>query len=268
VSVVASSWPSSSLAAADRAFALLTCPPAPLAFDGRGFAGLPDRILALDELKQLLLGRSMSRPEQDAVWRELVVRARRDGPAWVIACVGLAMPGLRRAVRRVGTDWASPTVDLHAEVLEGFLTQLKKVDLDDDRIAGKLVDAGTRRARKARDADADASAIHVNRPWSRAPLNPWDHPDWILARAFAAGVIDSEEHHLIGRTRLEGHTVAKVATELGISAAVAGAWRRKAQLKLADAIRAGDLEHVRLDATLVRRRKRLRELLGVVPVAA
>jgi hypothetical protein len=239
-----------------------------LAFDGRGFAGLPNQILALDELKKLLLGRSMSRPEQDAVWRELVIRARRDGPAWVIACVGLAMPGLRRAVRRVGTDWASPMVDLHAEVLEGFLTQLKKVDLDDDRIAGKLVDAGTRRARKARDADADASAIHVNRPWSRAPLNPWDHPDWVLARAFAAGVIDWEEHCLIGRTRLEGHTVAKVAAAMGIRAAVAGDWRRKAELKLADAIRAGALDHVRLDSTLERRRKRLLDVLGVMPVAA
>jgi hypothetical protein len=34
-------WPFSPLDAAQRAFDLLTCPPAPLAFDGPGFAGLP-----------------------------------------------------------------------------------------------------------------------------------------------------------------------------------------------------------------------------------
>ncbi|GAA4471010.1 hypothetical protein GCM10023170_088820 [Phytohabitans houttuyneae] len=246
----------------------MTCPPAPLAFDGRGFEGLPDRLLALDELKSVLLSRGLSRQEQDVVWRELVERARRDGPAWVIACVGVAMPGLRRAARRLAADWMSPTVDLHAEVLEGFLIHLRKVDLSDDRIVGKLVDAGKRRARKARDADADASAIHVNRPWSRAPLSPWDHPDWILTRAVAAGVIDVDEHALIAKTRLEGCTLATVAAELGISASLAGDWRRKAQLRLADAIRAGELDHVRLDAYLVRHRRRLRAVLGVVPVAA
>lgn len=265
---MASSWPTSSLAAADRAFSLLTSGPAPLAFDGHGFAGLPDRVLGLGELKRLLLSGGLSRAEQDAVWRELVLRARRDGPAWVIACVGLAMPGLRRAVRRLGAGPVPPTVDLPAEVLEGFLVHLRKVDVDGERIVGRLVDAGARRARKARDAEADAAAVQVMRPWSQAPRNPWDHPDWVLARALAAGVINGEEHQLIGGTRLEGRSLAEVSAQLGVSVTLAGAWRRRAQVRLAAAIRAGDLDHVRVDAALVRRRTRLRELLGVVPVAA
>lgn len=36
-----SDWPESPLDAAQRAFDLLICPPAPLAFDGRGFDGCP-----------------------------------------------------------------------------------------------------------------------------------------------------------------------------------------------------------------------------------
>src|SRR5689334_12682121 len=89
-------WPRTPLDAAQRAFDLLVCPPAPLAFDGRGFPGLPNRILPLDELKKLLIDDATPRSVRDVVWRELVVRARRDGPAWVIAAVGIAMPGLRR----------------------------------------------------------------------------------------------------------------------------------------------------------------------------
>src|SRR4051794_30333359 len=100
---MSTSWPSTPLAAAQRAFDLLCCPPAPLAFDCRGFSGLPPVILSLDRLKGLLIHESTPRPVRDAVWREVVVRARRDGPAWVIAAVGLAMPGLRRMAGLLAT---------------------------------------------------------------------------------------------------------------------------------------------------------------------
>ena len=57
----------------------------PMAFDGRAFEGLPERMMPLDELRKILLARSTSVSVRDAVWRELVIRARRDGPAWVVA---------------------------------------------------------------------------------------------------------------------------------------------------------------------------------------
>ena len=43
------------LTEADMAFGFLVCQPAPLAFDGRPIDGLPVRMLALDELRDLLL---------------------------------------------------------------------------------------------------------------------------------------------------------------------------------------------------------------------
>ena len=43
------------------------------------------------------------------MWRELVVRARRDGPAWVVAAVGVAMPGLRRIAGMLAAGWRGDT---------------------------------------------------------------------------------------------------------------------------------------------------------------
>lgn len=43
------------LTIADRAFALLTCEPAPLVFDTRPVPGLPDATMPLHEFRQLLM---------------------------------------------------------------------------------------------------------------------------------------------------------------------------------------------------------------------
>src|SRR6266516_3341476 len=155
-------WPSSPLDAAQRAFDLLTCPPAPLAFDGRGFAGLPPRLLPLDELKKILIADRTPRPVRDTVWRQVVVRARRDGPAWVVAAVGLAMPGLRAQAGRLTRGWQGDPADLDAELIAGFVERLATIDLDAPRICGKLIDAGARAAKKTRLAEEEATAVHID----------------------------------------------------------------------------------------------------------
>nr|BFE56363.1 hypothetical protein GCM10020063_008890 [Dactylosporangium thailandense] len=239
-------WPNTPLDAAQRAFDLLVCPPAPLAFDGRGFTGLPDRILPLDELKKLLIADATPRPVRDEVWRELVVRARRDGPAWVIAAVGIAMPGLRRTAGMLARGWPGDSSDRDSELLTGFVDRLRSIDLSDSRIAGKLIDAGARAVKIAREREAESDVIRVHATWSLPPQQPWDHPDWVLTRAVAQAVIDPDEYRLIAGTRLDQVALATVADKLGISVALAAAWRRKAELRLAGAIRAGELDWVPL----------------------
>src|SRR5262245_19138438 len=234
-------WPSTPLDAAQRAFDLLVCPPAPLAFDGRGFPGLPNKILPLDELKRLLIDDATPRPVRDAVWRELVVRARRDGPAWVVGAVGMAMPGLRRVAGMLAAGWRGDTDDLDSELIVGFVARLKTIDLDVPRICGRLIDAGLRAARKGRDADSDAQLIHADATGPIAPIHPWDHPDLVLARAVAAAVLDADEANLIAATRLDNATVAQVADKLGIAPSTASAWRAKAERRLATALSAGEL---------------------------
>jgi hypothetical protein len=239
-------WPKTPLDAAQRAFDLLVCPPAPLAFDGRGFRGLPNRILPLDELKRLLIDDSTPRPVRDAVWRELVVRTRRDGPAWVIAAVGIAMPGLRRMAGLLGKGWPGDSSDRDGELLLGFVDRLRCIDVADTRIVGKLIDAGARAVKTAREREERSDAIHVSTTWSLPPQQPWDHPDWVLTRAVAQAVIDPDEYLLIAATRLDQAALATVADKLGVSVALAASWRRKAEIRLADAIRAGELDWVPL----------------------
>jgi hypothetical protein len=237
-------WPSSPLDAAQRAFELLVCQPAPLAFDTRPFAGLPDEILPLDELRDLLLLPPTGVPARDAVWRELVTRARRDGPAWVVAVVGMALPGLRRMAGLLAGGWRGDTADLDAELLVGFVERLKTVDLDEPRICGRLIDAGVRAARKVRDRYSDTQLIRTDSAESRLPMVPWDHPDLVLARAVAAGVLEPEEAVLIGATRLGRATLAQAGAPLDMDPAQAGAMRRRAELRLRDAIHAGELDYV------------------------
>ena len=132
-------WRSSPLAAADRAFTLLVRPPTPIGFDGRGFAGLPDEILPLERLRTVLLSPHTAVEVRDAVWRELVIRARRDGPAWVVAAVGIALPGLRHVAGQLAAGWHGDTEDLDAELLIGFVEGLRTIDMDAPRICGRLI---------------------------------------------------------------------------------------------------------------------------------
>ncbi len=248
-------WPSSPLDAAQRAFTLLVRPPTHVGFDGRGFAGLPDEILPLDELRDLLLSPAASVKVRDAVWRELVVRARRDGPAWVLAAAGVAMPGLRRTAGLLAAGWRRDTDDLDCELIVGFVSRLKTIDLDVPRVCGRLIDAGLRAARKARDADSDAQLIHADAVGPIAPIHPWDHPELVLARAVAAAVIDADEANLIAATRLEDATVAQAADRLGIPASTASDWRARAERRLAQAIAVGELAFVPLRPRRPRRRR-------------
>ncbi|MEV4517134.1 hypothetical protein AB0K00_50285 [Dactylosporangium sp. NPDC049525] len=218
--------------------------PTQVGFDGRGFDGLPDRMVPLHELRRLLLAWETPVEVRDAVWRELVGRARRDGPAWVIGAVGVAMPGLRRVAGILAAGWRGDTDDLDSELIVGFVARLQTVDVEESRICGRLIDAGVRAARKARDRESDAQLVRTGVAGPLAPLQPWDHPDLVLVRAVAAGVLDAAEAMLIGATRLGETTLAQSAEQLGISAGLASSWRRRAEERLAAAIHAGDLAFV------------------------
>jgi hypothetical protein len=156
------------------------------------------------------------------------------------------MPGLRRIAGLLAAGWRGDTDDLDSELIVGFVARLKTIDLAMPRICGRLIDAGLRAARKARDADSDAQLIHVDAAGPIAPVQPWDHPDLVLARAVAAGVIDAEEANLVGATRLGQATLAQAAAGLGIAPSLASAWRLRAERRLSAAIRAGELAFVPL----------------------
>jgi len=239
-------WPTTPLDAAEKAFVMLAEAPTHVPFDARNFAGLPRKILPLDELRKLLLTRGISETIRDAVWRELVIRSRRDGPAWRIAAIGMALPGLRRQAGMLAAGWHGDSHDLDSELLLGFMERLRTIDLDEPRICGRLIDAGVRAARTLRDKDSDTRLIRSESAGSLLPIRPWDHPDFVLARAIAIGVIDRDEARLIAETKLDHRTLARVAAEIGISPQTASDWRARAEKRLEKAINDGELAFVPL----------------------
>jgi hypothetical protein len=74
-----------------------------------------------------------------------------------------------------------------------------------------------------------------------APVQPWDHPDLVLARAVAASVISAGEANLISATRLGDTSVAECAAGLGVTARLARQVRLRAERRLVAAIRSGDV---------------------------
>ena len=222
-------------------FRLLCTGPQPLAVDGRRFGyGLPRRTIPLVELAAVLHHPSVSYDARHAAWRHLVDRARTGGPAWVVGAAGVALPGLRRAAGRLAR--AASRADVEADLLAGFLAALRTVDVTRPGICGRLCNAGYVAARAAVRADEAATAGRPNhRPGSVLPPAPYGHPDLVLARAVAAGVITAADAHLVGATRLEDVTVADYADRAGVSRWVIYRRRSLAETRLVAAIRDGRL---------------------------
>jgi hypothetical protein len=89
------------------------------------------RRIDLGELKKLLLGPQAGDELKDAVWAHLVRRSRCDGSAWVIGCVGVAMPGLKNLASRTSQGCPAHVVDdIVSEMVTKFVTQLGRIDLD------------------------------------------------------------------------------------------------------------------------------------------
>jgi hypothetical protein len=230
--------------AADAAFRLLCAGPQPLALHaGRVAAGLPNRLVPVDELRVLLLHPSTSARARNQVWAELVRRARAGDPAWTVALAGIAMPGLRRAVGNLAAAWRGDPADLQSEVLTGFLAAVRALDPDDLEavpLASRLVWAGWRAGQEMTFADAGWSARRRQLPeWLDGPDLPWGHPDFVLAAAVRDGILTREQAELIGRNRLEGVPLKKIATETGISHTALCNRRKKAEKAISDAIRSG-----------------------------
>jgi hypothetical protein len=234
------------LDALDAAFRLLAAGPRPLALHAsRLAAGLPDRPVPVTELRVLLLHPATGLPARNAVWAELVRRARAGDPAWTVALAGIAMPGLRRAVASLTPAYRGEAADLQAEVLTGFLAAMRALDLDDlDQVplASRLCWAARRAGEHLAYADAAWSARRSDLgDRGDAPDLPWGHPDLVLARAVRRGVLTAGQAELIGRSRLEGIPLSAIAAETGTSHSALCNRRRRAEKAIAAAIATGEL---------------------------
>jgi hypothetical protein len=225
---------------AETTFRLLTTGPEPLSLDGAQLGhGLPARRIPLHELAAILMHPSCGYTASDTAWRHLITAARTAGPAWVVGAVGVALPGLRAAAKRLAHLHPG---DVQAELIIGFLAALHQIKLAPPQVAQRLCSAAFVAARRQLRASEPARVeVSGPAPGSAAPPALWQHPDFVLARAVRAGVITATEAALIGATRLEDVAVAEYAARVGKTAKAVYKARDRAEARLVAAITAGTL---------------------------
>lgn len=244
---------------ARSAFELLVAGPQPLAVDGRDVPGLPDRPIPVDELRRLLLAGDCPAQARTAVWAHLVRRSRTHGPAWTMACVGMALPGLVRIARLLEHRFRGERADLQSAMLTGFVEELRRLDPDQpDWLSARLVWAvyraglaavtdSLRAAIPAAPEDLPTGEKEAATPTapgfrSTVPQRLSGHPDLVLARAVADGALTATEAELIGTTRLDDLPLTVWARRRGMGYSTANSLRWRAEQRLIDY-----LSHDRLD---------------------
>lgn len=218
---------------ARREFQRLASAAAPLTLDGDRIEGLPHRVLPVAEVRDLLLARSCPQAARDTVWRELVARSRREGGQWTLAAVGIALPALTSVVAALTRRFAGDPSDIASATLTGFLTALAEIDQTRPRVMLRLRWAAYRAGHAAL-----VEALHAPRPCREqfdgaVSAPPAGHPDLVLARAVADGVINRREADLIGATRLENESVAHWADRQGMTVWAVYKLRSRAEARLA-----------------------------------
>ncbi|GLZ15888.1 hypothetical protein Acsp04_61230 [Actinomadura sp. NBRC 104425] len=237
------------LKTADTAFKLLTTGPRPLALDGRDLGhGLPAREIDLAELRDRLLSKSATDALKDAVWAELVTRARSGDPAWVIGCVGVAMPGLKAvAGRAVQTSPVHCIDDIVSEMLTEFVAQLAHIDIQRPNIAPRLLFWARKGALRVRARERRHLACDPLQMPAGPNIPEKAGPETVLKEAVNQDIISPASASLIAATRLNGRSVKDVALEQGIPAHHLYRQRKAAEKALLNAIRTGQLSVTHLD---------------------
>ncbi|WP_460698636.1 hypothetical protein [Nocardia thraciensis] len=166
--------------------------------------------------------RSRSLPV-DALWAWLIGCARRGwtvrGGQTVLGCIGLAVPMLARVTGRYAAPGSGDRDEAEAEIVAGFVRQLREIDLDRPHLWSRLW-SGTMhsgrswtrqrgRAPSAIDLDDNPAATR-----SILAVTSHGHPDLLLAEAVAAEVITADEAELVAMTWWEGRSVSAVARGL------------------------------------------------------
>ncbi|MBQ1050844.1 hypothetical protein KBX50_20515 [Micromonospora sp. C51] len=262
----ASDWPTSALDAAATAFAALTCEPdPPLVLDCAGFGadtGLPRRVMSLSVLRDWLLRHPRAYGARDEVWRELIRRARLDGPQWVVGAVGMALPALRQYAARLCEGYDGDPGDVDAEILTGFLTALRdRADLARPAPYASLCRAAWRAGRdlwlREREYRPVADIEHMA-AGSRTPGVPYGHPDLLVRRAVVLGILDAQDEQAYIDVRLGCRSIEPIAAAVGVSVDALRMRLSRIDRRLADALAEGLLTGVASPQTVARLRTRAR----------
>ncbi|MGC7097665.1 hypothetical protein ACPZ19_23585 [Amycolatopsis lurida] len=214
------------------AFQRLVTGPDPLAVHGARFAGLPQRPVPLDELRDLVMSEQCPARTRDDVWAHLVVRSRAQGGNWTIACVGMALPSLASSARWLAARYRGDRADAHAAVLTGFLEALPAIDLADPGLFIRLHFATRRAGQVALEESLDAPLPVDDALYPAMPRSPFGHPDLVLERAVGEQILTPTEAELISATRLGDTSMTEWAQRHGSALKTAFKARDRAEDRL------------------------------------
>jgi hypothetical protein len=159
---------------------------------------------------------------------------------------------LKAALARVtsGCGWQEPQRidEAAAAMVSAFYHGLLTIDIDREAIGPRLL----LRARKAAYGSGSNGSPHMPAPPESiaetvlppVTQRPAGHVDLLLAEAVRQGVLSRFEASIIGATRFEDVDARRLAGELGVGYEALMKRRRRAECRLAEAIRAGDLVEI------------------------
>ena len=173
-------------------------------------------MLPLSVVRSILADPETPAEVADGIWRTLVGRSRGDDAGWLLAAVGCALPRIRSGIWHATRNRAVDTDEAAQAALAAFTEAV--MTLEPVPVVGVL-DELVRHARNAAQRVAD----HVKRdrltqcplPSSFPPPAPAGHVDFVLAALVHDGVITRDEADLIGRHRIEGTSLRRLAAARG-----------------------------------------------------
>ncbi|SBT54272.1 hypothetical protein GA0070621_5299 [Micromonospora narathiwatensis] len=208
---------------------------------------LPGGVTTLPALRDWLLAHPRAYTTRDTVWRDLILRARLDGPAWVVAAAGMALPALRRCAGQLRTGWSGDAHDNASEILTGFLTSLRdRTDLSKPAPYASLCMAAWRAGYQLRQRAGEAVPVddvqHVIGP--RTPTVPYGHPDLLVQRAVGLGLLDPCDEQPYIDLRLGRRAIEPIAAAMGITVDALRMRTRRIDQRIAHALASGLLTGV------------------------
>jgi hypothetical protein len=172
--------------------------------------------LPLAVVRSILADPATAVADADVIWRTLVGRARTGEAGWLLAVVGCALPRIRSGIWHATRNRAVDRDEAAQAALAAFTEAVMTLEpLPHIEVLDELV----RHARNAAQRVAD----HVKRdrltlrplPSSTPPPAPAGHVDFVLADLVHDGVISRAEADLIGRHRIEGTSIRRIAQAQG-----------------------------------------------------
>ena len=151
------------------------------------------------------------------------------------------MSGLTHLAARLSKGHARTADDIDSELLAAFLRALRTDNLQAPRLWLRLCWRAWRAGIKARHSD-DLLELPLDLPvGSRTPYRPYGHPDLLLGRAVAAGIITDAQAELVSATRLGDVLIQQIAAERGQAGAAVRMRRKRAERKIVAALQNGEL---------------------------